>query len=349
MRTEDSLLFACTRQQFDDSQRAAVQALAYSRTDWESVWEVARNHGVAPIVYRNLKSANIPTLPQAIDAKFKQYLFQNITRRQRSEQQLLRALRFLAGQDVAVMLVKGAALNKRVYDESWYTFSEDIDLLLRPSRQELANTAGTKILDFLDEINIQRSSLQENIEYDFYAHHDVTMNDLLNVDFQAVWQEARRIPVGDQLAYCMADADLMIAACIGSARKRFFRLKSLLDIAESTRKLPALNWSQIAAKADTYNCSAIVYTAVRIADLTLGCSLPPGSLAMLKLSKSRRWLIDLLARGLIERSTLPGLSPYRGQQIGGRVFNPALLLSCVALQPRQLANYLGRLPAAAAD
>lgn len=347
MRTEDSLLFACTRQQFDNAQRAAVQALANSRMNWESVWEVARNHGVAPIVYRNLKSANLSILPQAVDEKFKQYLFQNITRRERSEQEMHRILRFLADQGVGVMLVKGAALNQRVYDESWYTFSEDIDLLLRPSRQELTNSTGSNILAFLDEINVRRSSLQENIEYDFYAHHDVTMNDLLCVDFHAIWQEARQIPVGDQFAYCMADEDLLIAACIGSARKRFFRLKSLLDIAESTRKLPDLDWSQVGAKADAYNCSAIVYTAVRIADLTLGCRLPSGSLAELKLSKSRRWLIELLAKGLIDRSSLPGLSPYRGRQIGGRVFNPALLLSCVALQPRQLADYLVRLRAAA--
>jgi hypothetical protein len=69
-------------------------------------------------------------------------------------------------------------------------------------------------------------------EYDFFEHHDVTMNGVLPVDFQAIWQEAVAVDYRGERTLVMRTEDLLLAVCINACRKRFFRLKSLFDIAE---------------------------------------------------------------------------------------------------------------------
>lgn len=296
MRAEDRVLFLAARQDFHEEHRVAVEEL--SPVDWKEVAAVAESHGVAPIVGVNLKL-------ERLEAAF----FENVLIKVQEAERLAQGIGRLREAGYQVMLLKGTALDLLVYREPWVTTSKDADLLLRPERPLSA-----------DEKAVRRSLYRSGIECDVPGHHDLDMNGVLPVRYDRIWEAARRVDWHGQEAFVMADEDLLISLCVNSCRKRFFRLKHLFDIAESTRRLD-FDWDRLATRAREDRCEGIVYTALHVTRETLGCEVPEGALEALGLPRPRTLLIRRLVdrwlrRGSLSLPPLPWLpyASYRPRQ-----------------------------------
>ena len=284
MRAEDRILFLAARQDFHEEHRAAVEKL--SPVDWEEVAAMAESHGVAPIVGANLKIASL-----------ERAFFENVLVKAQEAERLAQGIARLRAVGYQVMLLKGTALELLVYREPWVTTSKDSDLLLRPERPLSP-----------DEKAVRRSLYRSGIECDVPRHHDLDMNGVLPVRYDRIWEAARRVDWHGQEAFVMAEEDLLISLCINSCRKRFFRLKHLFDIAESTRRL-SLDWGRLALRAREDRCEGIVYTALHVTRETLGCEVPDGALDALGVPRPRVLLIHRLVERFLRRGSLSVLPP----------------------------------------
>ena len=97
--------------------------------------------------------------------------------------------------------------------------------------------------------------------------------------------------------------DLLIAACIGSHRRRYVRLKVLCDVAETVARYPELDWDRMWSKSLQYQCSTIVYTALVATRSTLGLEVPLPTPPRPQVSPARGRLIRSLF-GRIDRRML---------------------------------------------
>lgn len=332
MRPEDKILLAATRQNFPPEYQQAVLALSQrSHIDWPALFLTAVNHGVEPLVYYNLKQISPAKLgvPPAVIDKFKQHMTHNVFVKDHMAELLPDILSLFDRYQVEVMLAKGAALDRLIYARPWSTTSEDIDLLLKPTRSELEQIDGGAIITALKAINTQADRLKLHIEYDCYAHHDLNMNGVLPIDFDRIWRDASAFNIGEHRVAIMAPEDLLIGACVNCCRKRFFRLKALCDIAEIISRLPALNWPLFIEKANSYQCDNIVYAALIVTRATIGCDVPSIVLSELKTSRVRKFFIRMTVRSLKRVCSLDTLSRYSGRKIFRRVFGLSLVLPYV--------------------
>jgi len=320
MRPEDELLCACTRQNFLEAHRqTALNICRREEVNWYIVYSTARLHGVAPLIFSNLQQCNPLTLgiPQHIVYQFKRYYYRSVVRKERKAERLTEALAFFDRKSIDVMLIKGAALEVLVYDQPWYTVPEDADLVLRLRREEISDKASREIMEFLH---------RSGIEYDYFEHHDVVMNGVLPIDFYEIWDDATKIRFRGRDVFVMSPEDMLMSTCINSCRKRFFRLKSLCDIAEIINKYPGLKWEELTRKARAYDCNNIVYTALLVTEMTLGCELPDEVLDNLAVSPVRETIIRSLIRYLSRRMSLSALYPFSGRNMFGRKVNLSLIL-----------------------
>ena len=318
-RPEYQLLYIATRQDFQEGHKNAVRDLTRSNDfDWGLVYETADQHGVAPLIFTNVisKDGDDLNIPKDITHKFELNTYSQVIEKKKSAQRLKDALAFFSERSIDVMLAKGIALEQLVYDHPWLTTTQDIDLILKRRLDEISSK---ELLD------IQHTMHNSGIEYDFYSHHDININGALPVDFDRIWGDAQPATLYEQQVYLMAPEDLLISVCINSCRKRFFRLKSLCDIAETVRKFPTLDWERLANKAELYDCSPIIYTALQVTDQTLGCPVPDGAVSMLEVSRLRKWLINRMINLLAENVAL-GSYPFSGVSLAGRQLNLAIIL-----------------------
>lgn len=321
MTPEDRLLFACARQNFLDAHRQQVAGICRQNTvDWDAVYSTATLHGVAPLIGANLQQCDpeaVP-VPHRILEQFRSSYYRNILRKERDAEQLKRALAFFGEKSIPVMLIKGAALDLLVYDQPWFTVAHDVDLVLKPREDEIPECVRQELRAFLH---------RSGIEYDFFEHHDVVMNGALPVDFDRIWRDADTVRFGDRDLLVMSPEDMLLAACINSCRKRYFRLKSLCDIAEIVERFTALRWDDLVGKARAFDCHNIVYAALLVTQMTVGCALPDQVLDRLAGSPARASVIRHLIGYLSRRASLASLYPFSGKSVFGRAVNVALVLT----------------------
>lgn len=290
MRAEDRILFAVTRQDLLDEHREAVRELASGTVRWDEIADLAESHGVAPIAGHQLRQ--ILDLPAGVAGRLERAFFENAMVKAQEAERLARGIDRLREAGYQVMLLKGAALDLLVYREPWMVISRDFDLLLRIE-------PGRRLSP--DEERVRDSLYRSGVECDVGRHHDLDMNRVLPIRYERIWAGARPVRLRGAEAFVMAPEDLLISLCINSCRKRFFRLKSLFDIAETTRRL-SLDWSRVADHAREDRCEGIVYGALLAASLALGAQVPDGALDILGVPRFR---VRLLRR-LVERHLLRG-------------------------------------------
>ena len=320
MKPEDRLLLLCARQDFADSHCDTLLELCASETiGWENALHTARHHEVAPLVWVNLEKAVAAGLsvPEDISERFQLTCYANIASKGQRKAKLAETVAFLGTHAIQVLGIKSVALDLLVYEQPWYTIAGDADLVLRPQQGSVPPEVMVEIEQFF---------AGWSIEWEFYDHHDVTMNGYLPVDFGMIWRDARSVPFEGHDLLLMSTEDMLLSLCINSARKRFFRLRSLVDIAETVSRCPELDWPTLVDKAHAYQCSHIAYTALLVTQTALECDLPEGVLDQLAPGPTRARMQQRMIPALLQRHSLSSLSSYTGWELFGRKMGPSLLL-----------------------
>jgi hypothetical protein len=335
MRSEDHLLYLCCTQDLPTKRRDEVITVARTpNLDWGNLFSLAHEHGVAPLVFLNLEQAKVSgVIPAAIIQRFKLATYQNLLAKQKQADRLVEALAYLQGREIESMLVKGVALDIVVYEQPWYTVAQDVDLVLR---QRATETEAREWQTSQRELEEQFHGW--GIEFERDRHHDVTLNDALSIDFGQLWRDASLINFGGYPLYLMAPEDMLLAVCINSCRKRYFRLRSLCDIAETVKRFPQLDWELFARKAIAYGCNNIVYTALTVADATVTLPMPGPVLESLAVGALRRATIQKTIRYLVNRVPLTSLSIYKGFQVLRRKTGWSLLLPYLTYSWQQMGS-----------
>ena len=346
MTSEDIVLCLCTRQNFEMKHQQDLIDICQNQTiHWDIVLATAIKHQIAPIIYVNL--SRIPNkhlnIPSTVLDRFKKTQIRNIFIKQWTEAALEKVLALFNRKGIDVMLVKGEALDYMVYDRPWYTISLDVDLVIRAREDELTQGDRREILKLLDDFNRERNPFKKHIEYDFYEHHDITMNNILTVDWGRIWAEAEKVQIRGYDVLVMTPEDTLLATAITSCRKRFFRLKSLCDLATIIERYPTLDWNTVIEKAHAYKCNTILYTALVVTQTVLGCKFPNNILADLKVPRLRAALIWYLIKNLFQRTSLINLFVHSDNATYNRTLSWPLLLTYATYRVDHLLPKLGEL------
>lgn len=291
------------------------------KVNWNIVYSTALQHQVIPLVYFNLlkcKNSGLE-IDSTILNNFKIDTIVFSPRKLKQEQNIAKILSYFNEKSVDVMLIKGAALNFTVYkDFSGYVIG-DIDLILRNHRENISEQEDQEDINFFEELNV-------SIEWERFCHHDVSKNGILQVDFRNIWNNAKETLFEGRKVFIMSPEDMLIITCINSCRKRFFRLKSLCDIAEIVNYFPKLNWDAFINNAKKYHCHYIIYTSLLVTYLTVKNDLPKEIFNNLNINRFKAKLIYLIARYLCNHVPLNSLLPSNGITILGKNVNLALVL-----------------------
>jgi hypothetical protein len=322
---EERLLFACLHQHFDDAARQRLTTCAAAVTQWDEVLRVAVRHQVAPLVLHALGQARVlDAVPAPTRAGLHHEMLRNVAAKATMRTALVDATAWFAAQGADVMPVKGTSLDLRLRDAA-LTVSGDVDLLLRQDWSAFPASVHRRVA----ELNAGKPVL----DVDFARHPDLVMNGLLPIDFAAIWARATRTILDGAPLFTMCAEHELLCACINSARKRYFRLKSLYEIAELLRLHPHLDWDEIARCARAWRCGRIVYAALTATSATTGVAVPHTLAHHVGVSRP---VAALLSRLIARMSCTRLATLHGGVRIAGRRVGWPLLLVYASLGLRGL-------------
>lgn len=339
MNNEDRIILWCTRQKFDDLCINKVKIHCQERSpDWQAVFITSRVHGIAPLVFRNLSKIGLKVLeiPESVINNFKLLSEQNDLKRNQSAKNLDKVIRVLDSKSIPVMLIKGEALSQTVYEDRSLVTMADVDLLIKPKEEDLEPAIRKQILDLFEQINQDTGEIKEHLEFDFYMHHDLSMNGILPVDADRIWRDSLTIDVHQQEIAVMSIEDALIASAINACRKRYFRLKSCFDIAEIVSAYPDLDWDLLIEKSLAYQCNFILYTALYVTNQTVGLSCPEEVFEKLQVNIFRKSIIQRLIITLMKNYSLTELTRRAEKNFLGRKFSLSLFLTYSTYRWKQI-------------
>ena len=318
VRQEDALLLACARQRFTPLHIELVETICRRRRiEWRTLYERAAAHGVAPLVYANLRACHSvrDQIPTATANAFRSCLATTVASKQAAASKLERYVEYCDAQAIEVMLIKGAVYDRTVYRSPWYTMSSDVDVMLREDQAQ-----------YTDEQHRQMGRLSSGppgLEIECGEHHDISMTGVLPIRFDLLWQRAVSHRIGSRHVLVTSPEETLMTACINVCRRRFQRLKGLCDVASIISAGEAMDWRHCATVIREHGCQNVAYAAITASDALLDCALPQVLIEDLKVSRLRRSVISGLLRSRFRSGApLPTDSRWLAARIGSSLVLP---------------------------
>ena len=267
-----------------------------SDQDWVEVSALARRHVVSTLFYRFLKShANEIHPPTGVMAALRKASLYASASSIRHELEISQVLHTLQNVGVPVIVLKGAYLAEKVYDNPAERLMSDLDLLVQFQDLERTvtvlettgyRTQGPVSVEFETQDGHHLQPLNKKGSLSIEIHWTlVTPGFPQQLDIAGLWLRAELVKIAQAEALALAAEDLLLHLCFHATYHHTFRngLRGLTDVAYVMRRFGAsLNWDAIASRAHASRTTAPVYLAVRLAVELLGAPLPPGALETLR-------------------------------------------------------------------
>jgi hypothetical protein len=112
-------------------------------------------------------------------------------------------------------------------------------------------------------------------------HHDVVWNGVIPINFRKIWRDAEVHEVQGMPIYVPEAHDLIIISAVNIFRKRFLRLRNIVEIHELIR-LQRPDWKALSERAHSYQCASLVYSALTATRAILGSDIRDTDLEALR-------------------------------------------------------------------
>lgn len=189
---------------------------------------------------------------------------------------------------VPVMLLKGAALNRLLYDHPQLRFMTDIDLMVRPQHVKQAGELlewsgfrpGASLIraDFFPRFHYETEWLADGpqpVKIDLHARPFRPLRYSRVMPDDALWTDAPAVRVGDATAAVPCAENMLIHLCAHAAFHGCDRLVWLYDIHRLAMHRSAdLDWPLITQNVREWRLSAAVERATWLTERMFGALIP---------------------------------------------------------------------------
>ncbi len=279
LSNENKLLLSCAQTEIVKDKMEQIKGLLSHHLNWEEVLDSAFSHGIAPLLYYNLKNIRKSQfIPQEVMDKLEKAYHGNVARNMYLYVELNRILEAFYEKAVEVILLKGAALAKTVYADIGLRTMGDIDLLVK--QQDLLYIK--KIMYDLKYVPYQNSKTEEwHIENHFHLpkyiyqdkliiveiHWNILRNSLrrnsfpINID--EWWERTKVSKIGNCHALIPSPEDMLLHLCLHLMNHGYNKitLRGLFDILETVRYYKnEIDWQLFKDKINRCKIHKPVYT-----------------------------------------------------------------------------------------
>lgn len=281
----DAAVLANRLENIDIGSLADDPGVAFERIDWRRVTLVAGSHGVLPLVYRQLKSAEGIT-STALE-RMRSEFYGNALNNLHLARELARIAGLLNAQRIEAIAFKGPVLALQAWGDVALRQFNDLDLLVRPG--DAARAVEVLIADGYSALTFDRQhpelSIARRCEDEFMRLGSAAMIDLhweLNPAYFAygplaaqVWDRTESIRVEGAEVRTLGPADLALFLAVHATKHGWINLGWVCDFNAALRALADSALPGIAEAARRSGCLRMLLLAIALAAQVLDTSIPP--------------------------------------------------------------------------
>jgi hypothetical protein len=277
------LLLRCARWPLAEEDNAAIRTLAAADDmDWKYFLALCGHHRVAPVVYRALSTSAAPAPPATL-ATLKAAATQNALSAFRYLAQARRLCGLLQKAGVSTRVLKGVPLSQRIYADPGLRDVGDIDLLIEPGMEEIADrvllAAGFHRNDPIARLTPRRRRSwrkhgkdytyrgDDEDDFEIDLHWRLFRNPHMpgNALADPAATSGEQIHLGETVLNVLPLERTFLYLCVHGALDGWGRFKSLVDVAVLWNSFRAEQRSAVTDQAVTHRILPELAAALRLA------------------------------------------------------------------------------------
>lgn len=297
---ENELLWCCARTKTNQANVNKVKSLIQIPLDWRKVFYSACRHGIAALMYHNLKQIDcLRSIPLTQRHYFEASYYITEKHNICLWEAVNEVLQNFKAARIKVIVLKGAALAETVYQNIALRPMADIDLLVK--KEDLYRTEITLLN--LGYAVPERYRYREKKRLYEENHHlppyvkgkkgiciEVHWNierpsSLFQIDIDGMWKRARPAKIANVEVLVLSPEDLILHLCLHASFHHKFRVKlrHICDISETIQHYQdEIDWKQLLSITNEYGISKFIYCTLSLTKKMLGTEIPDDVLNELK-------------------------------------------------------------------
>ena len=306
---EKELIIQLCSRPVDDEKKYMVEQLISRCRHWNRFLSLALYNNIGPILYRNLSQITTHQIPSWVTDALKESYKQGSIKTAPLYRDLSVLLKDFKENNIAVIVLKGAAIAEELYKDTGLRPMEDIDLLIKksdwPRVKDVLEKQGYQNPQGLDPLELELHSKIIIDRHVFYRNSSGTKIEFKFMLFPLVfpyfpekenyWKNAilQKIAGVDTLVLSPEDQFLYLASRLINVGFRNFLW--FYDLKEFLYHHQTINWKYIIDTAIKKKISPILYYALQILkEEFLAEVIEDGILLKLQPSRLRRKCLEVL-------------------------------------------------------
>jgi hypothetical protein len=260
-----------------------VPAGMIASAEWTKLIEMARKHGVAPVLQIRSKAAGLD-LPPAAARRLGQLYLRSLARNMRLLRECDFIVRALTAARIPVVPFKGAHLAQEVYGDIALRSMGDVDLWVPRPQLDTARTV-MQTLGYMPRPNANRPpALQDALTGEtryskpnapvVEIHWNLFPGEWLRltsrVDEQSIWQRTQ--PLEGDLIRRLSPEDAIVQLCVHLAvnhQMSYMGLRTLLDLEFARRTWP-VDWDLVCRRSRAWRVSCATWLVLKLLAAVFG-------------------------------------------------------------------------------
>jgi hypothetical protein len=284
---EIKLILAATRIALSSDIILNIRKCASQVSDWQDVLRAATLHGIAPLLYTNLKRTCPDLITNDVMNQLKGMYVSNATKNLSVSVNLLKILNIMMVNDILAIPFKGPLLAEKVYGNVCLRQYSDLDILVK--EQDVSKAQDLLIKNgYVPEFKLsggkgkKYQQVENSISF-FHPkggppidlHWEMTGRYLLKpIEIEAFEGKLQYSYFLNQKVLSMPDDIMLIYLCIHGTSHCWERLEWLCCFAEMVRKRGGKDLFKIIELAGELGCKRILYLGFYLGYSLFGVALP---------------------------------------------------------------------------
>lgn len=305
-QNEEQLLFCCARTRIGTQMEDRIRALVRGPMDWDAAFAGAQEHGVLPLLCRNLLAVCPADIPQAWRERFSAEFLKIAQRNLYLTAEMIRLSALLDTEHLLAIPYKGPLLAALAYGDLALRQFVDLDFALLqrdiPAAEAILLREGYAAT--FGEITTEEAVRLTRSEYQYRRPEGNVIAELktemtlryfpTRLDFEAMSHSLTRIPLGGREAFTFSVEDTLLLLSVHGAKHFWERLLWIADIAELVQSSAGVDWNRALARSEELKAGRMLRLALYVAHLTLDAPLPADVLKLILADSTARKLGEIV-------------------------------------------------------
>jgi hypothetical protein len=274
----------CSGADAAEREKFLIRGFAEGQIDWQSVFDHAVGHSVAPLVSNRLLQMAPATVPPYWRERFRAEFVSNAHKNLMLAAELIRVLRALDAGGLQPMPFKGPVLAEQAFGGLTLRHFTDLDIVLPHSQLLEAHrileclnyrSAGASAAMEAGRIPGQYAYRSETRSILIEIHTERTMRYLpVPLDWKALNSRAETVSVGGQPLRTFSIEDTLMLLCVHGTKHFWTRLGWICDIAQLLQAPRGVDWPGAENLARKMRCHRMWLLGLALANEILAAPLP---------------------------------------------------------------------------